>query len=588
MRVQINTIATEIEHDYQKIFRDTFGISRDEYSKYYRSDERSFAIMYICPNCYHELFGYWKFVEFYNSWDSADSKINNYINKYRNKVQTPMIKEIIKLAQTDSCPICGAKLSKKWPYAVQQGELSNYWKSIDNKNVLCESKHYEEPLIIKDIYDLYEIIGECVRLPKKFGDAIDQYSSEIYFDNIFNYLSYLIIDKQKNNSENSRDDYLELCEEAPFEKINIPRSITADYLKKHIEHLINIETDILALSKRLEKLYFQRELNLITINNNRYITIIDLLNECIEKESALSIDELQLKQIQDEPIKLRKVSFPTRPSQPALKTYNIFNKKRILQENEIIMSTYNFQLAQYEREVEKCKREEEQNRIKAEQEKEAKIIECQNKCQRSSEKLEEVKKQLKSARLTARKGIDKVIAPEIGEKMLLDDEIQKAEATLKALITCRKQLYSMDIVFDKYRNIVALSSFYEYLMSGRCETLEGSDGAYNIYESEIRLNRIIDQLDEVIVSLDEIKKNQYMIFNALKSIDSSLSSLNRSMDKAVKSIQTIEKNTENQSKYLEQISANTAVIAHNTKVSAYYSKINAELTDALGFMVALG
>ena len=36
----------------------------------------------------------------------------------------------------------------------------------------------------------------------------------------------------------------------------------------------------------------------------------------------------------------------------------------------------------------------------------------------------------------------------------------------------------------------------------------------------------------------------------------------------------------------KHISKNSDVIAHNTAVTAYYSKINAELTNALGYMVA--
>jgi hypothetical protein len=135
-------------------------------------------------------------------------------------------------------------------------------------------------------------------------------------------------------------------------------------------------------------------------------------------------------------------------------------------------------------------------------------------------------------------------------------------------------------VFDKYRDIVALSTFYEYLMAGRCETLDGINGAYNIYENELRLNTIITKLDE-------IKENQFMIYNKLRDIDNSLSTLNYTMEKAVSSLDTISKNTSDMNVYLDNISKNTAVIAHNSAVTAYYSKVNAELTNALGFMVAL-
>lgn len=58
------------------------------------------------------------------------------------------------------------------------------------------------------------------------------------------------------------------------------------------------------------------------------------------------------------------------------------------------------------------------------------------------------------------------------------------------------------------------------------------------------------------------------------------------MEKALTSIQHIEANTTQMSGYLEHISQNSDVIAHNTAVTAYYSKVNAELTNALGYMVA--
>ena len=52
------------------------------------------------------------------------------------------------------------------------------------------------------------------------------------------------------------------------------------------------------------------------------------------------------------------------------------------------------------------------------------------------------------------------------------------------------------------------------------------------------------------------------------------------MGKALTSIRSIEDNT-------AHIAQNSDVIAHNTAVTAYYSKVNAELTNALGYMVAL-
>ena len=42
--------------------------------------------------------------------------------------------------------------------------------------------------------------------------------------------------------------------------------------------------------------------------------------------------------------------------------------------------------------------------------------------------------------------------------------------------------------------MVMVCSLYEYVCSGRCDTLAGHEGAYNIWEMEIRLDKIVTQL----------------------------------------------------------------------------------------------
>ena len=59
------------------------------------------------------------------------------------------------------------------------------------------------------------------------------------------------------------------------------------------------------------------------------------------------------------------------------------------------------------------------------------------------------------------------------------------------------------------------------------------------------------------------------------------------MSAAYSAITDIRANSKDMSEYMKHIAKNSDVIAHNTAVTAYYSKINAELTDSLGFMMAL-
>ena len=81
------------------------------------------------------------------------------------------------------------------------------------------------------------------------------------------------------------------------------------------------------------------------------------------------------------------------------------------------------------------------------------------------------------------------------------------------------QIYAEDIIFPKYRNLVAVASLYEYICAGRCSSLEGHEGAYNIYEAEVRLDRIVTQLDQVLAHLDAIQNNQFVLFTAVQEIN---------------------------------------------------------------------
>ena len=90
-------------------------------------------------------------------------------------------------------------------------------------------------------------------------------------------------------------------------------------------------------------------------------------------------------------------------------------------------------------------------------------------------------------------------------------------------------LYEEGIIYSKYRNLVAVSTIYEYLASGRCDQLEGPNGAYHLYEMELRQNIVIGQLSTITEHLEQIKENQYTLYyeiqNANRNSESMLSSI---------------------------------------------------------------
>ena len=142
---------------------------------------------------------------------------------------------------------------------------------------------------------------------------------------------------------------------------------------------------------------------------------------------------------------------------------------------------------------------------------------------------------------------------------LLPIMINERDETLSVL----DQYYKKDIIFPKYRNLIAMCSFYEYFVSGRCSSLKGHEGAYNIFENEARLERICTKLDEVVQKLDEIKSNQYILFDAIQEGN--------------KMSQQILQESIKQSRLTEEI-------AESSAISAQYSQIAANNAEACAWI----
>ena len=92
------------------------------------------------------------------------------------------------------------------------------------------------------------------------------------------------------------------------------------------------------------------------------------------------------------------------------------------------------------------------------------------------------------------------------------EKLTKAE---KETDSALRTFYSCDVIYPKYRTLPALTSICEYFESGRCDTLTGVNGAYNLYEDEVRKDRIISQLNTIIEQLDSIRNNQYLLYTQL-------------------------------------------------------------------------
>ena len=100
-----------------------------------------------------------------------------------------------------------------------------------------------------------------------------------------------------------------------------------------------------------------------------------------------------------------------------------------------------------------------------------------------------------------------------------ESEIASPEAKARQELD---ELYAQNLIHPKYRNFVAVSQICEYFETGRCDTLTGPNGEYNLFEAELRANVIIIKLDKILEKLDDIKSMQYMIYDAIMTTNSLL------------------------------------------------------------------
>jgi len=139
----------------------------------------------------------------------------------------------------------------------------------------------------------------------------------------------------------------------------------------------------------------------------------------------------------------------------------------------------------------------------------------------------------------------------LNERAILYNRCQRTQDTLR-------RYYDAGVIYGKYQyDFAAVASFLDYFMSGRCSTLgenRGGDGAYNLYESELRQNLIINKLDQVLAKLDQIRDNQYSLACAIQEG-------NRMSQKLVKA-------TERLAIAGEQTARNSEIAAYNSQQSA--------------------
>lgn len=519
-------------------------------------------------------------------------------------------KEITEFAQIKKCAICNSNFSSNQLHHFCNEYLGDYCSdSVLNKVLTIPSHKY---------FYFSELSLSDSKIPEKGSEIVTDNGIGIFYtvapsnkkvnivyhdDTIESILAYL-----ERNLNIKRIEHAEEKIKTFENKHNIVTLGDAktniqitdkEKLKAYLKNIMDIEKNIFSISERLRDLYYLNYDAERDALASEKILLFDY-NASIQKAKE-ELKKLKSKKVEKEiNIKDFEVSYPEKPKEPKkpqepiLAKPGFFNKKRVLAENAALTKKYENELEIYNLTNEKYladiktyketvaslkKQSEKEYKLaveKAKEDLENKLIETQSKYDELLKKQEEAKTFAKTKP-----------TPEKAKHLILKDEIKTAEEMLKKYYKAKDKLYSYGVLYEKYRNFVAVSSLCEYLSSGRCDTLEGAYGAYNLYENEIRMNMVICQLNQVVESLEEIKQNQYMIYSAIKETNSLLEALNSSTNEVINTLGEIKLRAANMESYMSKIADNTQVIAYNTERTAFYSKKNAELTNSLGFMIAL-
>lgn len=494
------------------------------------------CFVFTCPECLTRLWGVWRFKTnlgyteedlcfcegFQKMRQEQGQKIP--IGEYAQYRQIDEYRqEALKFIETTKCPLCGAKLTKA---------NLRYWGT-------CPKEIARSWNVSRGSFEYWSDSRQTLATVHSLGG----------FGDTETLVRYYRMYEEWHAEAKGRFKYEEFIQQCAAAKIRSKKFTlqSKEQLASFLKCLVDVEKNIYTVSARLKELYKHEYMDELYAKHSEKKPLI-------KKIAKL---QAELKQKQEEPISTagwpEKPVAPKAPEEPILKKPGLFNKKRVLAQNAALTTQYERACAQHVEEMKKydadlisfnetvkhLKAEFEKQRSKACKKIEKKCKVAQQECLELSE--------------------SKISTPEMRHYKATEKEISQANELLEKLYTTRKQMYASGIIFNKYHDFVAISSFYEYLSSGRCTSLDGANGAYNLYENEIRMDMIITQLGTVAERLEQIQKNQYVLYSAIKEATNELQVLNKT----------------------------TTELAQNTRMLAFYAKKNAELTETLCFLTAL-
>lgn len=515
-----------------------------------------FYVVFHCDNCETDLYGAWKYIpELATETIRVSDQEWHTLAEIRNDVK----KERESIEYLTTCPLCGAALSSAPGYFrrgniyIANGEQSSWYGKCESEDDLISGmKKIRQESQHKISMDQAKQLGQCYDLPVRANVS-------------------------------------------PAAVAQI--SATPAGLQEYIKTLLTLEAGIYSVTTRLTDLYDQKNEAELEMRRDKFHISAQYNGKTTvcppdEEEQAAKKYADACKTALDA---IKYPTLPTKPStppQPAYETPGLFNKKKVQAKNELLLTQYKIDIAAYEKEMERYNQQVEKlntefrTLVNAAKQKYDAAKQALDAAQKAAAVRKTAWKQ--EAETRRAKELENALAtmPSQIIRDRVQQEISDTTARMQELYRCRNELYSYDVIFGKYRDPVALATFYEYLMAGRVESLTGPHGAYNLYESEVRANLIISKLDTVISSLDQIKGNQYTIYSSIQTVNMSLMQLNQTASKAADSLRDMGGSLQQLSRNSERVAHNAELAAHNSAVTAYYAQLDADVAHSRNYLRA--
>ena len=512
----------------------------------------------------------------------------------------------------------------------------------------CNCEKELIPVVIsgKEIYENHGIDLEAIEKNYAFAEIVEMQAKD-QFDEILNKI-ILYLPDYKNEMDGSKYD-IDKVDIKEYLRLLISVKDNIMFIERELLGLIKkkVEISIMLKYRQIESSITENDIEEYW---KRQIEEIDNKIQCVKDNIGENkgITPPEMVQQREEPIEPRKpvkaekyVMSKKKPDLPMYEKVGFLNKKKAIEKNKLIEQCYQENLRKYQEEEERATIIDAQNEKQYQDEMkeyEAMLKEyndnlkeyndCIEKQKEYMLKMEEFRKMtsqvaddcmleyrsngtsdvldflleiielqeersdLYDKKLDGSLVYDLLIkhpdcANLVGGYSFLSDEIKKRIPELNNQYRLLNRLLSLNLVYAKYNDIIAWTTIYEYLDSGRCSELQGINGAYNLYENETRTEIIISQLDTVISQLDQIKKNQYMLYNILDDINTGVIDLNDKLDNVIKNIEYISRDCYEVSKLVRKIEATSEAIEYNTAVAAKYSVITANTAKTGLFLKAI-